>query len=417
MAPSRFQRKTLDIGSGGTYTTASLTAAFRKRQSAWSSKLCSKHSELPRGETMKRHASVLQALLMIIFSVSVAPLLGESMVLLEEVSEQLGSHHVSITTDAPIDFHSVSKNVAGTPKYADFVLNHTRVIIRDEQLLVNGKHYGKLEHGDHVRVRFGTVLVQSKKREGTSLPAKAISALFPASGTCEIRETLGEFPVTIKLNTARGVHTKRTGRIMFLNNDVTAKRTELWVRDEDNYLFVNDKGHGFLTKGDKIEVTDGKVFVSGKLRQKGDRGNIPSLEAFGKAIEKLVTANIPQAKVTQEKHVIRFGLRKTGIQKQGASSKGRDLFLVIGFVEIRPGYFPGKSGESVVRHVEEPHHRYLSLNPRSTARKCYLHVSLYSQKELPKEFVESFIKLTRSFESYLGEDQRKHNKPDPGDVK
>ena len=295
---------------------------------------------------MKRHASVLQALLMIIFSVSVAPLLGESMVLLEEVSEQLGSHHVSITTDAPIDFHSVSKNVAGTPKYADFVLNHTRVIIRDEQLLVNGKHYGKLEHGDHVRVRFGTVLVQSKKREGTSLPAKAISALFPASGTCEIRETLGEFPVTIKLNTARGVHTKRTGRIMFLNNDVTAERTELWVRDEDNYLFVNDKGHGFLTKGDKIEVTDGKVFVSGKLRQKGDRGNIPSLEAFGKAIEKLVTAKRNTSSVLVS--------GKQASRSRAHHPKAETCFLLLGLLKSAPATFLARAGSLLSGTLRNP---------------------------------------------------------------
>jgi hypothetical protein len=96
-------------------------------------------------------------------------------VLLNQTATTLGSHRMSIQ---PVGrWHS--SIFGGQQQDADgkqmwvFSAGETKIVVKEEQLSVNGKSYGKLKEGDHVDVAFGKVFVNNKEvAEGGALASR-----------------------------------------------------------------------------------------------------------------------------------------------------------------------------------------------------------------------------------------------------
>jgi hypothetical protein len=90
---------------------------------------------------------------------------GPRHVLLNETATTLGSHKMTIK---PVGrwhsdiFGGEQQDTDGKQMWV-FSAGATKIIVKDEQLSVNGKSYGKLNAGDHVDVAFDKVFVNDKQ--------------------------------------------------------------------------------------------------------------------------------------------------------------------------------------------------------------------------------------------------------------
>lgn len=100
---------------------------------------------------------------------------GPRRYLLNQTATTLGSHQMTIK---PVGrWHSNTFN--GQQQDTDgkqiwvFSAGTTKIVVKEEQLSVNGKSYGKLKEGDHVDVAFNKVFVNDKEvAEGGALASR-----------------------------------------------------------------------------------------------------------------------------------------------------------------------------------------------------------------------------------------------------
>lgn len=97
-------------------------------------------------------------------------------VLLNQTATTLGSHKMTIQ---PVGRWHSSNIFGGAQQDTDgkqmwvFSAGATKIVIKEEQLSVNGKSYGKLREGDHVDVAFSKVFVNDKEvAEGGALASR-----------------------------------------------------------------------------------------------------------------------------------------------------------------------------------------------------------------------------------------------------
>jgi hypothetical protein len=75
----------------------------------------------------------------------------------------LGTHKVSVSPRCTTT--QINNRFPEGGEVYNLTCGDTNVTIRNEELLVNGKSYGKLDEGDAVHVEAGGVLVNGKRRE------------------------------------------------------------------------------------------------------------------------------------------------------------------------------------------------------------------------------------------------------------
>ncbi len=75
----------------------------------------------------------------------------------------LGTHKVSVRPRCTTK--QISNRFPESGPVYNLTCGDTKVTIRNEELLVNGKSYGKLGEGDAVHVESGAVFVNGKQRE------------------------------------------------------------------------------------------------------------------------------------------------------------------------------------------------------------------------------------------------------------
>lgn len=75
----------------------------------------------------------------------------------------LGSHKVKITPRCTTK--EINNRFPDKQEIYNLTCGNTNVVIKNEELVVNGKSYGMLKAGDSVEVNSGQVLVNSRKVE------------------------------------------------------------------------------------------------------------------------------------------------------------------------------------------------------------------------------------------------------------
>ena len=172
--------------------------------------------------------------------------------------KQLGSHRVSIKPGSAATSYSYSNSSGSGSSTAhyEFSSGTTRVVLKNEELLISGQTYGLLSPNDSIDVDHGRVLVNGKPVQGRALTPQEILGAAPSA---ETTGEIGGYPVTVRPGASSSTKTSVFGKHTF-----TAGETVIVVEGEA--LSVNGKSYGKLQKGDAISVDLGRVRVSGKDR-------------------------------------------------------------------------------------------------------------------------------------------------------
>jgi hypothetical protein len=172
--------------------------------------------------------------------------------------KMLGSHRVKIKPGSVTvsTSHQTSSSGPTADTYYEFSSGSTRVVIKNEELIINDQTYGMLSPNDPIDVDHGRVLVYGKPVQGRKLTEKEIQGAAPSA---ETTGEVGGYPITVRPGTSSSTKTSAFGKYTF-----TAGETVIVV--EDDALSVNGKSYGKLKKGDAISVELGRVIVSGKER-------------------------------------------------------------------------------------------------------------------------------------------------------
>lgn len=92
-----------------------------------------------------------------------------------QTATTLGSHHMTIAPTGRLNssiFGGEQRDVDGKQMWV-FSAGETKIVVKEEQLSVNDKSYGKLNTGDSVHVVYGKVFVNDKEvTEGGALASR-----------------------------------------------------------------------------------------------------------------------------------------------------------------------------------------------------------------------------------------------------
>ena len=113
----------------------------------------------------------MKRLMKVVVVVSLAALMASCSVRVNTTNPKsetdMGSHHVVVQPGN--GFTSSSSTVSGDDAEYEFTSGDVTVVIRNEELIVNGKSYGMLNPGEDVLIDHGKVIVADQEREPASV--------------------------------------------------------------------------------------------------------------------------------------------------------------------------------------------------------------------------------------------------------
>ncbi len=171
-----------------------------------------------------------------------------------QAKAKLGTHSVVVKPGTLVK--TTSSSSLGAETTHRFTCGDVKVVIRNEEFIVNDKTYGLLSPSDAVLVDRGRVYVENRPVEGRTLWDEEKLERSP------VKETTGElagYRVAVRPGSMMTTETQFLGKH-------TLKVGEPTVSIKNDRLFVNDKPYGTLKPGDTVLVENGKVFVSGQER-------------------------------------------------------------------------------------------------------------------------------------------------------
>ena len=172
----------------------------------------------------------------------------------EKSETYMGSHHVTVKPPSTITDSSSSSFLGGNKTY-EYSCGDVSITIRNEELIVNNRKYGRLRDGCSILVDNGKVTVTAQKDQGTSMFDKLIML-----STTESRDTIAGYSVTVRPGSSSISKIDMLGKHAF-----TVGKTKVSIKKDR--LFVNKTPYGRLKQGDSILIENSKVFVAGEPRE------------------------------------------------------------------------------------------------------------------------------------------------------
>ena len=171
---------------------------------------------------------------------------------------KLGTHRIVVKPGSKSTSSSVS--MSGGKAVYKYTSGDVTVVIRDNELVVNGKPHGNLKKGDSILIDNGQVKVNLGIVDDEPVPEEKTAARTPAvEQTPETRKKLAGYQVIVRPGSS-STATAAVGDQRILR---VGSRT---ISIDNNELTVDKKRYGSLKHGDTILIQRDEVHVSGEKR-------------------------------------------------------------------------------------------------------------------------------------------------------
>lgn len=168
----------------------------------------------------------------------------------------IGTHRVTIEPGSP-HVRSTASGI-GESRVYDYTCAETKIILRQDDLLVNRKSYGALRPSDEILVSYGSVYINGEKAKGR-IPVEKRDPTLEEHEVPESESRLGGY--TIRVRPGHKIKSR-----FHLQGAYVWRLGDRRFAIKDNEFFIDDVNFGKLTKGDSIMVEKGRVFISGRER-------------------------------------------------------------------------------------------------------------------------------------------------------